>query len=159
MDERFKKAQDFDFIMKAAKKGFFLKRLEEIIAVHNTIDYNQPARLWTMLKANLYVRSLLYRKHFFSKYIWPVFLRREYTLIVLIVSALSYLAISSLYVFLAYAFFIIIKSLVQKKRPWYEFFVRLPYYIIRDINTFLGFFFFYPAKPANIKWQKITGTE
>lgn len=159
MDERFKKAQDFDFIMKATKKGLFLKRLEENIAVHNTIDYNHPARLWSMLKANLYVRSLLYRKHFFSKYTWPVFLRREYTLIMLIFSTLLYMATSFLYVFLAYAIFIVIKSLVQKKRPWFEFFLRLPYYIIRDINTLIGFFFFHPAKPASIKWQKLTGKE
>ncbi len=155
MDERFKKAQDFDFIFSAAKKGILLKRLQEVIAKHNTVDYNHPRRLWKMLPDQLYVRGLLYRKHFFNKYLWPQLLRREYSLITLLFCFLAFALFGVPYVFTIYFLAIIAKSLVQKHRPWYEFFLRLPYYPFRDIITITGFLFFYPRKSKEVKCERI----
>ena len=156
MDERFKKAQDFDFILTAAQSGVLLERLNQVIAVHHTVDYNHPSRLWGMLFDQKYIRSLLYRKHIFNKKVWPVIVRREYTSFALILSVLGVLLTACYSTIAIYVIAILLKSIFQKYRPRFEILTRLPYYFCRDIISLLGYLFFWPRKPREAEWKKIT---
>ncbi len=158
-EETFKKpgGEDYDLTLRLKNKGVRIKYLEEIVSTHYTVLYHHPRRLWKMIfnRTQLYARSLLYRRHFFDKYMWPIIIGREYTLICLIFCLLLSFASDNIYVLLGYLIATFLKSAIQKNRPLYEFFARIPYYFLRDITTMLGFFFFWPKKPRHVKWEKI----
>ncbi|MBS4013213.1 MAG: glycosyltransferase [Bacteroidetes bacterium] len=158
-DERYKKpgGEDYDLTLRLKNSGVRIKYLEEIVSTHYTILYHHPRRLWKMIfnRTQLYARPLLYRRHFFDKYMWPIIIGREYTLICLIFCLILSFASDNMYVLLGYLVATFLKSAIQKNRPFYEFFARIPYYFLRDITTMLGFFFFWPRKPQHVKWEKI----
>jgi len=98
---------------------------------------------------------LLYRKHFFNKHLWPQFFRREYTLLSILFCIVFFAVFQVFHVFFFYAMVVFLKSLVQKNRPWNEFFLRLFYYPLRDFITVIGLFFFFPKQPKKTNYQKI----
>lgn len=158
-DERFLKpgGEDYDFFLRLTGKGIKPDFIEETISTHHTVAYTHPLRMWRMLidGSLFYSRSCLYRKHYFRKEIWSLFLRREYSLIGLLISVFSVFVTGIGWMLLFYPLIITLKSMVQRHRPWYEFFIRLIYYPMRDVLVLLGFFFFWPSKAGEVKYEKI----
>lgn len=158
-DARYKKpgGEDYDLVFRLQKRDVWVNYLPEYVAHHHTQAYIQIDRAWQMLfnGSQLYARPLLYRRHFFNRHIWPLIIRREYTLGVLLLCLILTLMGQSLWWCLAYLFIVALKSAVQRHRPWYEFFLRLPYYGLRDTMTLLGFIFFWPSQPKPPVFQRI----
>jgi glycosyltransferase involved in cell wall biosynthesis len=159
-DETFKKpgGEDYDLTLRLKKDKTRICYLKNYISTHYTVLYHHPSRLWEMIfnRTQLYARSLLYRKHFFDKYMWPIIIGREYTLICLIGCLILSIITSNYYLALGYFPAAILKSAIQKDRPLWELFIRIPYYILRDTTTFFGFFFFWPRKPEKVSFEVVT---
>lgn len=143
MNEKFRISEDIDLGLRLAKRNIFLRRKKEIAANHHTISYKNKIRMWKdLLSGNsLYARSLLYRENIFNPYVYQRLLRNDYTLLVLLLILVSFLLLknNTLLLVLFYLTIIVIKS---KSKPKF-----ILYYIIRDLSSLLGIFFFFPNEP------------
>lgn len=149
MRSMFKKSQDIDLGLRLAKKKKFLLRKKEIAANHHTIAYHDKNRIWKELKnhKHLYGRSLLYREHFFNKYMYRRFLRNEYSLIIFILSLLLLFLTGSSYGLVLYFILLLLRSKLKLD-------VSL-YFFLRDIIVLFGFFFFYPKRKFDVKVEEV----
>ncbi|MFW5803864.1 MAG: glycosyltransferase [bacterium] len=157
--EKYKKpgGEDIDFYLRLKRKGYNPTIIEETIAFHFSFDYLSSKRMWQNLldHSQLYARSVLYRDHITSKNIWNLILRRETTLISLITGISLSLFFSSIYPILIFVVVLFFRIIFQKNLSLKNFLLRIIYYPIRDVYTFLGFFLFWPRKPKHVKWKKI----
>lgn len=142
MDIRFKRSQDIDLGLRLAKKNIFLLRKKEIAANHHTISYQNNKRMWKDLfnGNDLYARSLLYRKHFLNKHMYPRLLRNDYSLICLIVFLFT-LLFKVKFAIITLSFFLIVLFLRSRFNP-----LKFLFFLLRDIFVFIGFFIFFPKK-------------
>jgi glycosyltransferase involved in cell wall biosynthesis len=150
MDNQFVRGEDPDLGLKLAKKNIFLYRKKEIAAKHHTIAYLDKNRMWKELlkKTHLYGRSLLYRKHFFNKHMYPILIRQDYSMLVLfIIIILIVLAPKCWYFSILYFLLLIFRSKFK--------FQRVLYFFLRDLSCLIGFFLFFPSKNKKIQFIKI----
>lgn len=147
MDNRYKKSEDYDLALKLALKKVHLIRKKEIIGNTHMISYKDHKRMYSGLfdKSHLYSRSLIYREHFFNKYMWPSLIRNDSSLIVLLVSTFICILSNNYLLFLLYPLFVIVRIL-KRNNNLSNLLINVPYYFIRDIVVIFGFFFFYPKK-------------
>ena len=157
--EKYRKAagEDIDLSLRLLTKGYAAKYKNKIIAYHYTVDYLSFQRAWQMLwnGSQLYARSVLYRDHLFNKKLWPLFLRREYGLMALLISLVVCVLMNSFLPLLLYAATTLFRILFQRNKKWFDIPNRLLYYPTRDVYVFLGMLFFFPRKPKNIKYEII----
>ncbi len=147
MNNKYKKSQDYDLAFRLAKRKIHLLRKKEIIGNTSMISYSNPRRMYADIlnKNTFYPRSLIYREHFFNKYMWPTLARNDSSLIMLLITlSISLFCLNILWLFV-YFIFIIIRSF-QRNRSLKDSLIRIPYYILRDSLVILGFLFFYPKK-------------
>ena len=156
MDTAQYKGQDHDFGLKLAKKNLLMLRKKEIIADHHTIDYHDNSRLWSMLFSShlFYGITLLYRKHIFNKYIYPILIRMDYSLLVLTLAIIVSIFTKNFISFYIYSLLIILRAIKNAKGKIAKVFEMFCYYGIRDILVLSSFFWFFP-KEKEMKYKEI----
>jgi len=154
MRTKYRRSQDLDLGLRLAKQGTLLLRKKELFVRHHTIHYQNKARIWKMLLDGslFYETSVLYRDHFFNKYIYRKMIRMDYTLIILLFSILgSYFSINIL---LLHPISVIMRVMlikqVKQNIPRGELFLHR---YLRDVISFFGFFLFFPQE-KNIIYER-----
>lgn len=155
MNTKYRRCQDIDMGLRLAHIGAFLLRKKVLFGNHHTIHYQNNSRMWKMLfdGSLIYGTSILYRDHIFNKHIYPIIIRKSYTLLLLI-TCLLLMPISP--------FFFCFYFVVQLVRSYYHdqksrvanIFSKLLYFILLDLFSIWGFFFFFPNK-KNISYITI----
>jgi len=147
MNTKYRRSQDLDLGLRLAKKGTKLLRKKELMVKHNTIDYKNSQRMWKMLfdGSLLFQTSVLYRDHVFNKYIYKKIIRKDYSLLFLIISILfMFVYIYSIFIYLL---IIIIRNILRKNvKGNSSFLSRLLMILLTDINSLIGIFVFFPKK-------------
>ncbi len=156
MNPIFKRGQDLDFSLQLSKKGSKIFRKKEIIANHHTVSYQHTNRMWKTLFTGdiLFARSLLYRKHFFNKYMYRKIIRTDYSLLILLLSLLFSMFTQNCYSLIAYLLIVLFRVFKSKNSIKTKL-QLLIYFPIRDLITFFGFFFFYPKINITINYKKV----
>lgn len=152
MQNKYRISQDLDLGLRLAKTHNLLLRKSILIANHYTIDYKSTNRLWKdiLLGNFLYANCVLLRDHFFNKYFWKYYLRRNYSLIIIII--LIFFQKLFIPFALLYLLIIGIRSIKTTKgeRVLHKISVFLSF-IIRDILSIIGIILFWPHKKYNYK--------
>tara|TARA_Y100000590_G_C15673714_1_gene997205 strand:+ start:319 stop:1263 length:945 start_codon:yes stop_codon:yes gene_type:complete len=140
----FRRSQDLDLGLRLSKKGFPLLRKKEILAIHNTIDYNNPKRyISDLINGNFLYQGLLYKNNILNKYVYKKYIYKELTFFTLILSTFFSLYISSNFL-LIYFMSILLKIFYKNQllKSYFYFFS----YIIHDIFLIISILFFWPKK-------------
>ncbi len=147
MRNKMRRSEDLNLGLCLAKKGVFLIRKKELLAIHHTIPYNDKNRMWKMLfsGADLY-RVILLRENFRNKYVWKLFLRCNYTFFILIISALLSIHTNLPIFLLIYIASIILRVIKRGESSFRLIFSRLIYIPVYEILFFFSFFLFWPRK-------------
>jgi glycosyltransferase involved in cell wall biosynthesis len=147
MKNKMRKSQDLDIALRLAKKGCFLLRKKELLAIHHTVPYNDKNRMWKLLfsGAELY-RIVLLRDNFWNKYEWKLFIRGNYTFFILMISALLSLCLNSPIFLLIYIASVILRVVKRGERSFRLVLSRLIYIPVYEILFFFSFFLFWPRE-------------
>ena len=107
-------------------------------------------RIWDdLLNGNDYYRALLLRENFFNLYQWKLFLRQNYSLILLFIfSIISFYSYNHLY-FLPYIFIINLRVLMKKPDNIINYLNLIIYFISRELIFIFSFVFFWPNRNKN----------
>lgn len=159
MRTKYKRGQDLDFSLSLSKKGYRILRIPDVICIHHTISHSDENRMWQNI-ANLnvfYNKSVLFRDHFLNKYLYKSLLRKEYTMLIMFLSALLAIFIHPAYL-IVYFIAILLRSASNTKKSFkvnrIYFFKRLAYYIIKDFLVIMMFFIFFP-KNKKIRYKEL----
>ena len=134
MDSRLVTNEDLDLGLRLAKKNIPLLRFALVGVNHHTIGYTDPERIWKMIPKHRF-RALLARKHVTSRCYLPLFLRMNYSAVLLLISVIA-LSFSPVSVW-GYLSVVVVRSV---KRGLLHNYRILPFYIGRDL-LFVGSFF------------------
>lgn len=145
MKNKMRRSQDLDIALRLAKRGVFLLRKKELLAIHHTVPYNDKKRIWHLLfsGANLY-RIVLLRENFFNKHEWALFLRGNYTFIILILCLFLTIFYSNAIYLLFYLISIIVRTFARGEKSMRFLLTNLLYFPIYEVSLLFGFFFFWP---------------
>jgi len=155
MKTKYRKSQDFDLGLRLAKKGVLLLRKKELFVTHHTIHYQNKARMWKMLfdGSLIYETSVLYRDHILNKYMYKMFFRMDYTLLILMISILG--IYFSKYMLALHPISVILRVVKIKKVKQNASIIELICYrYLKDIFSFFGFFLFFPRQ-EKILYKKV----
>lgn len=156
MRTKYRRSQDLDIGLRLSKIGVKLLRKSEVLAKHHTIKYLDNKRMWKdILNGNILYKSMLYRDHLLNKNIYKVIIRNEYTLLILMFVLFLLFTFQIHYSIIIYLFIILLRSLYKLRIINIEVLNHSAYYIIKDIFTILGFFFFWRKDSNRIKFNKI----
>ena len=154
MNNKFKKSQDIDLGLRLAKRGIYLLRKKEFAAIHHTISYLNPKRMWQDFFNwnHLYGRSFLYRTHLFNRHVFERVFMHDYSAILLIISLISivFSKVVWLSAFLLYFTVILLRGKFNLR--------KLVFYFLRDLSVLVGFFIFFPKEPQ-FSYEKIKLSE
>jgi glycosyltransferase involved in cell wall biosynthesis len=154
MDVSLRRGQDLDIGLRLSKRNIFLTRIPELFANHHTISYFNQSRFKTMImKGDYLFPGAIIRKNFLNKYAWMVFLKwysSAYLLALMLI-----LMVADFRVIFIYLMAIILRGILKKNKEHRSTIVHVLAYIIIDINTIIGFLFFYPSKTV-IKYKLIS---
>jgi len=154
MNTKYKTAEDLDLGLRLSKQGTRLLRKKELFVLHHTIDYQNSKRVWMMLKNGsfLYPTSVLYREHIGNKYIYRSILRKDYSMLALIVCIpiAMYVPLVIILYFLLVAGRTLMQKKVSNSVSSLENFIIM---IGKDIMSCIGLFLFYPKKKI-LKYKK-----
>ena len=143
-DERLAQHEDFDFCVRARRKGWTLFFLDEWLGTHYTISYNAPNRIWSDLKHGRGLSSgLLVRKYLFSRCVFDALrITKGYSvklgIILMLIGGLF--SDISLLIFFGLVLFALI--LVRRNKGAEESTWSKALSFLCGINMFLGFFYF-----------------
>jgi len=152
MKNYMKVSEDVELALRISNKGFLQNRYPEIIALHNTINQLEKEKLYNYIfGGNEFYRAVLIRGKLFNKFMWKMFVREDYTSIILIFSTFGFIIFYNLYFPIFYLSIVLCRVLVNKKFNSNKFFLIL-YYILRDFGFWISFFCFWPS----IRKQKIS---
>lgn len=159
MKTKYRRSQDLDLGLRLAKKGILISLKKDIAAIHHTINYKDKIRVWKMLVNGdqYYGRCVLYRDHLlnYNKYILRIILRKDYTLVLFIFSIVLYFLHPNIIIAIPYMMLILLRS-IKSYRSGIELSKITPvYFILRDILTLFGIFFFFP-KSRSIQYKHRT---
>lgn len=159
MKNYLRRNQDIDFSLRLAQSGLLLLRLKELLAIHNTHRICDDNGIWKkLLKGDNNYRAVLMRENFLNQYQQKHFFRTNYTLYLLMICLLLVFISGNSMLILCYFGLVGLRSISKRKNL-----LGIPelilYYIIRDINILLSFFFFWPRKTMNIKVKAISYLE
>jgi len=154
MRNKYRRSQDLDFGLRLAKKGIRLLRKQEVIAIHNTVDKKDKTKIWEFLfsGADLYGRSMLYRDHITNPNMYIVFLRNDYSLIILFFALIYAIALLSPSSFIFYFLVIVVRSAFSSNGILNKI-KRMVYFVIRDLIVLQGFITFFPRHHFSIKYE------
>tara|TARA_B100002051_G_scaffold210025_1_gene201591 strand:- start:13157 stop:14119 length:963 start_codon:yes stop_codon:yes gene_type:complete len=157
MKNYLRRSQDIDLGIRLAGKGYLLHRKKEILAIHHTVSYKNNKRIWVdLFNGNDFYRSLLFRENFFNLYQWKLFLRQNYSLILLFIcSLISFYSYNHLY-FLPYIFIINLRVLMKKPDNIINYLNLIIYFISRELIFIFSFLFFWPKKNKIFSFSVIT---
>ena len=146
MKNYLRRSQDLDIALRLARNGIFLLRKKELLAVHHTVSYNEKSRIWKMLFSgdHLY-RIVLLRENLFNKYEWKLFLRGNYTFIILLLVIVISIIFSNPLLLFIYIGAVITRTLFREKGNLRLFLTNLIYFPIYELSLFFGFFIFWPS--------------
>lgn len=148
MKEKYKRSHDLDLGLRLSKTGNLLIRKGKIAAVHHTVMYQSSDRMWDMFKEKkiFYQSSVLYKDHILNIYIYKFIIRKDYTLIIFILSILLSFFLSK-YFFLLYVSILILRSILNTIKTKINIF-RITYFnLLKDLGTFVFLFTFFPKIP------------
>jgi len=158
MNNKYKKSEDYDLALRLAKNNIYLLRKKEIIGNTYMISYRDTKRMYAEIinKNVFYPTSLIYREHFFNKYMWTIIIRNDSSMIILLIAFLISVIFNNYFLLLMYPIFLIIR-ISKRDKKLKNLLIRFPFLIIKDILVIIGFFFFFPQKNKtnNIKYTKI----
>jgi len=145
MKTKMRRSQDLDFALRLSKRGIFLMRKKELLAIHHTVSYIDKKRIWNLLFTGAHLfRIVLLRENFFNKYEWSLFLRGNYTFFILLFSfILSYCNHNIGYLSM-YGISIILRTYVRGDKTIRSFLTNLLYFPLYELSMFFGFFLFWP---------------
>ncbi|AZQ61546.1 glycosyltransferase family 2 protein [Flammeovirga pectinis] len=153
MKTKFRRSQDIDFGLRLSNIGIPLLRKNRLFVKHHTIAYNDKSRMWKMLfdGSNLYSNSLIIREHLFNKFLYPSFLRKYYSLLVLFFCIIISITSGNILPIIFYLFFMCIK--VSKQKISTNYLNQLINQILIDFTSLIGLIIFHP-KNKNEKYIK-----
>jgi|WetSurMetagenome_2_1015567.scaffolds.fasta_scaffold00034_55 glycosyltransferase involved in cell wall biosynthesis len=157
MRNKYRMGEDIDFGLRVAKEGTLLLRKKEAMGNHHTPEYNDVNRTWRLLfnKAELYGKSMLYRDHLFNKYLYSRLIRSDYSLLMLILTAVAGIIFSNGLILVLYLGLILARS-VKTARFNLKKLISFPaYFISRDLIVITGIIFFFPRKYFTVTYEKI----
>ena len=140
----FRRSQDLDLGLRLSKIGFPLLRKKEVLAIHNTIDYNNPKRFISdLINGNFLYQGLLYKKNILNKFLFKKYIYKELTFFTLIFSSFFSLYFKSNFLFI-YILSLVLKILYKKQffKSYFYFFS----YIVHDIFLIYSILFFWPKQ-------------
>jgi glycosyltransferase involved in cell wall biosynthesis len=145
MDNNLRRCQDMDLGLRLSRNGMQLLRKPKSYALHHTIDYHHKSRKWKMLLDGSFLFSsiTLTKKHFNNPFYWPIFLKNNKALIILLVSLLMCL-ISLNFIFLYIVFVFILCLKTTKERNFQNLLSAIIFQIALNTSTILFFPFFHP---------------
>ncbi|MFH0894098.1 MAG: glycosyltransferase family 2 protein [Bacteroidota bacterium] len=156
MRNYYRKKQDADFFLRLKRRNVTMYSVPEVLAVHRSLDYMNRKRMWKMLfrDKNFLYRGLLYSEHIFNPALWPLLIRNDYNLLLLPVSVSLAVCYSYLFLFV-YLIPLVLRSILKKPRTITDFFMRIPFYFLRDVVVGLSFLFFWPRRKKEIRYEKV----
>ncbi|MCF8234178.1 MAG: glycosyltransferase [Melioribacteraceae bacterium] len=155
MKTKMRRSQDLDIALRLAKNGIFLYRKKELLAIHHTIPYTEKTRIWKMLfSGDQLYRIVLLRENFLNKYEWKIFLRGNYTFIILLLSILFSIIFNNLLLLFIYLGAVITRTLLRKERNLRLFLTNIIYFPIYELALFIALFMFLP-KNKELKYYKV----
>ncbi len=141
MDERLKRTQDRDFSLRMAKDGITGIRKAEVFGLHHTVSYKDKKRMWDMLfKGSINYKGVMIRKHINNTAFYPILVREESSLIVLVLSIL--LVPFSIYFLLLYPLAVLVRN-IKYRLKGKQFFMLLLHRVMQDLVVLFSIFFFY----------------
>ena len=147
--------EDIDLAIRLAGIGVFLIRKKELLAIHHTISYHDTRRTWAMLfNGSLFYRSVLMRDNILNSYQWKLFIRENYSSILLLSVAVLYFIIKLPMLLILYLIAIFIRvakkniSILQKLNLFIFFFFR-------DIGTWLALLLFWPSNKIQLEYKRL----
>lgn len=143
MDTRFKRSQDYDLGLRLNKINYPLHRKATLLANHYMRQYNIQQFYISGVKYS----SLLLRKHWNDKHYLKLFIRQQYTTIILVLSTV--LSFISVWFIGLYILTCMYKNI--KQRNW----TRMWNPVARDIVLLWALLCFWPSKNA-LKYKQIT---
>ncbi|TLX75651.1 glycosyltransferase family 2 protein [Labilibacter sediminis] len=158
MKSKYKKGQDLDFGYRLANRGVFLLRKKECMANHHTIDYKNEKRLWRSFSDGTYVypRAVLYRDHFFNKYVLKRLLTSDPTWLMLMMCIITSATESHVYPLLVYVFFSVAAVMYSMRKIGFKgLFNRVVNHVFRDIFNVFALFLFFPRKTKELAYKKV----
>ena len=144
MDTRQLRSQDFDLALRLSKKGYKLLRKKDLLAKHYMVSYQKRNNL----VSNIKYTALLFRKHLFNKYYWPIFIKSQYTTLVFLFSFVCSILFTP---WLYFIYFVALSYKVMKTKE--NYFKMLWMYFLRDLYFIYSFLFFFP-KHIELKYNQ-----
>jgi GT2 family glycosyltransferase len=138
--------EDTDLAFRLAKIGISLLRKKEVLVTHHTIDYLDTKRKWKSLRRVSAYKAVLYRENILSIDWFKLFIRQEYTLILILLSTAGMVFFNSYIPLFLYLLILFSRSMI-KKRNLFSF---LLYFPARDLLLLISFVFFIPRKKVFI---------
>ena len=154
----FRIGEDLDLGYRLNKKNIKFCRKKDSIAIHHTSVISNFQKWENLLNGNeLFGRSFLYRKNIWNKYIHYRFFRSEYSLVLLLISMVSFFLFNYWELILPYILILILKAIKLSRIDIINILNDCLYFIVRDISTFFGLFLFFPKQDINVKYIKLKG--
>lgn len=155
MRTKYRRSQDMDLILRLRSIGVKTVRIPFLIARHNTVDYRNVNRMWSLLfNGHMLYSAVLLRDHFFNKRFFVESLRQNYTSIVLLFTVLLSITLKSIlfpmviyFITLLGRVFLNTKTTVKnnKDKNYISYYIqRTIFQTLRDISFPLSFLFYYP---------------
>ncbi|NQU32297.1 MAG: glycosyltransferase [Bacteroidetes bacterium] len=156
MKNHLRRNQDIDLGIRLAGINIFLIRRKELLAKHHTIKYQDKHRIWSdFIKGNDLFRSILHRENFKNFYQHKLFIRENYTLLLLLVNIGVILLNNNSMYGVIYLGLIGLRSIKNVKYSIIELLNIYAYYILRDFAVLSAFFLYWPQKEKNINYIQI----
>jgi glycosyltransferase involved in cell wall biosynthesis len=151
MSNQFKYGEDLDFGLRLAKKKVLQLRRPYDIIIHHTMSYDDASCKWSTIKSwhAAYSRGLLYRRNLLNFYTFKRISKSDPSIIIFLIALIS--CIWDLKLLILYPF--ILSALIIFKYRGKSFISNLLFHVLRDFQTVLSFFFFFPSQRKNIKYK------
>lgn len=146
MKNKLRRSQDIDFAIRLAKHNVFLLRKKEILAIHHTIPYADFKRTWKLLlDGSEFYRSVLFRDNLFNKYQWKLFLRENYTGVLLLLLFCLAILVKNTILLTPYVVAVVARTLFKRVSILNKVNMVI-YYFLRDIFIWIALAIFFPSK-------------
>jgi glycosyltransferase involved in cell wall biosynthesis len=154
LKNKLKVCEDLDLGLRLSKNKVFLLRKKELLAIHHTVPYNEKRRMWTLLISGRHLfRMVLLRENILNKYAWQLFIRGNYTFIILIFTLVAVAILKKFIIIFLYLASILLRTLLRSDMNLWLIIINLIYIPLREISSGLAFLFFWPK---NKKEEYIT---
>ncbi|MBL6729994.1 MAG: glycosyltransferase [Bacteroidia bacterium] len=146
MKNKMRRHQDVDMALRLAKKGVFLNRKKEMLAIHHTTSPRQNIKkmIFRNLRGSTLYRIVGLRDNIFNKYQWLYFFRNSYTFVFLIICVLSSILLKNYYFLLFYFLVLFIRTLFRKQFLPHIMLSNMLVILLNEMSYIFTFIFFWP---------------